>query len=310
MVPAITALVADDDKATAKLVEVLLNKWGIQTVVAHDGLEALEVMMQPAPPSLLLFDWEMPGYSGIELCEKIRQIDTTNPPYIIICTARDATEYIVHGLNQGANDYVSKPFNTQVLKARVEVGMRTLELQSRLVDAMVRLDHLASFDELTGLLNRRALFERIHEDFSRAHRAKDNLCFVVCDIDWFKRINDKYGHPAGDAVLRQLGDLLTQQLRPYDRLGRIGGEEFLLLFSVTTIDSAVKVLDRIKLAIEKHDFVYEDTHITATMSFGATFIEAGEQIARVESYFKRADEALYRSKELGRNCVTFSDNLV
>ncbi|WP_028024324.1 GGDEF domain-containing response regulator [Enterovibrio calviensis] len=310
MVPSITALVADDDKATAKLVEVLLNKWGIKTVVAHDGLEALEVMMQPKPPSLLLFDWEMPGYSGIELCEKIRQIDTTNPPYIIICTARDATESIVHGLNKGANDYVSKPFNTQVLKARVEVGTRTLELQSRLVDAMVRLDHFASFDELTGLLNRRALFERIHEDFSRAHRAKDNLCFVVCDIDWFKRINDKYGHPAGDAVLRQLGDLLTQQLRPYDRLGRIGGEEFLLLFSVTTIDSAVKVLERIKLAIEKHDFVYEDTHIAATMSFGATFIEAGEQIARVESYFKRADEALYRSKELGRNCVTFSENLV
>ncbi|OEE68434.1 diguanylate cyclase response regulator [Enterovibrio norvegicus FF-33] len=310
MTPPLTALIADDDKATAKLVEMLLIKWGIKTVVAYDGLEALEVMMQADPPSLLLLDWEMPSYSGIELCEKIRQIDTANPPYIILCTARDSAEHIVQGLNKGANDYISKPFNTQVLKARVEVGKRTLELQSRLVDAMTRLDHLASFDELTGLLNRRVLFERIREDFSRAHRAKENLCFAVCDIDWFKRINDKYGHPAGDAILRQLGDLLTQELRPYDRLGRIGGEEFLLLFSVKDDCNAVKVLERIRSAIEHHDFVYDEKLIAVTMSFGATFIEAGAEVARVEAYFKRADEALYRSKETGRNHVTFSENIV
>ncbi|WP_407331171.1 diguanylate cyclase [Enterovibrio sp. 27052020O] len=310
MTPHLTALIADDDKATAKLVDVLLQKWGIETVVAHDGLEALEVMMRAVPPSLLLLDWEMPGYSGIELCEKIRQIDTSNPPYIILCTARDSAEHIVQGLNKGANDYVSKPFNTQVLKARVDVGLRTLELQARLVDAMSRLDHLASFDELTGLLNRRVLFDRIREDFSRAHRAKENLCFAVCDIDWFKRINDKHGHPAGDAILHRLGELLTQELRPYDRLGRIGGEEFLLLFSVEDEINAWKVLERIRRAIECCDFVYEGKKISVTMSFGATFIEAGEEVARVEAYFKRADEALYRSKETGRNHVTFSENIV
>ncbi|USH03091.1 diguanylate cyclase [Grimontia kaedaensis] len=306
----VRALIADDDKASAKLVEVLLQKWGVEAVVAHDGLEALEQVMQPEPPSLLILDWEMPGYSGIELCQKIRQIDMANPPYIIICTARDSAEHIAEGLNQGANDFVTKPFNTQVLRARIEVGRRTLELQARLVDAMTRLDHLASYDELTGLLNRRALFERVHEDFSRAVRTESRLCFSVCDIDWFKRINDKYGHPAGDAILRQLGELLSQQLRPYDRIGRIGGEEFLLLFSVKDAGRAYKVLERIRMEIERFRFEFEGRVIPVTMSFGATFVIPDERVERVEDYFSHADQALYQSKEKGRNLVTFFDNCV
>ncbi|KKD58378.1 response regulator receiver protein [Grimontia sp. AD028] len=306
----VRVLIADDDKASAKLVEVLLRKWGVEVIVAHDGVEALEHIMQPEPPSLLLLDWEMPGYSGIELCQKIRQIDTSNPPYIIICTARDTAEHIAEGLNQGANDFVTKPFNTQVLKARIEVGRRTLELQARLVDAMTRLDHLASFDELTGLLNRRALFERVHEDFSRAMRTDSRLCFAVCDIDWFKRINDEHGHPAGDAILRQLGEIFSRQLRPYDRVGRIGGEEFLLLFSVKDAGRAHKVLERIRQAIEAHSFEYQGQFISVTMSFGATFVIPGEKVERVEDYFSHADKALYQSKERGRNLVTFFDNCV
>ncbi|MDD1783740.1 diguanylate cyclase [Enterovibrio sp. ZSDZ35] len=301
----ITALIADDDKATAKLVEVLLNKWGVEAIVAHDGVQALEVMMQETPPTLLLFDWEMPGYSGIELCQKIREIDTDDPPYIIICTARDSAEHIAEGLNKGANDFVSKPFNTQVLRARVEVGKRTLELQSRLINAMSRLDKLARFDELTGLMNRRAVFECIHEDFSRAARSKSCLCFTVCDIDWFKQVNDNFGHPAGDAILSELGALLTHQLRPYDRLGRVGGEEFLLLFSVEDKDNAVRVLERIRQAIECHPFKHENTDIKVTMSFGATVIDMVDNALRVEDYFKRADDALYTSKANGRNCITF-----
>lgn len=301
----VRALIADDDKASAKLVAFLLRKWGIDVIMAHDGLEALEQSMQPEPPSLLLLDWEMPGYSGIELCQKIRQLDVDNPPYIIICTARDRAEHIAEGLNAGANDFVSKPFNMQVLRARIEVGKRTLELQARLVDAMTRLDHLASFDELTGLFNRRALFERVHEDFSRAIRMNTRLCFSVCDIDWFKRINDQYGHPAGDSVLRQLGELFTRQLRPYDRVGRIGGEEFLLLFSVRDEVRAGKVLERIRCAIEQHPFTYQGKSLPVTMSFGATFVVPDERVDRVETYFSHADKALYQSKETGRNRVSF-----
>ncbi|WP_325891890.1 GGDEF domain-containing response regulator [Grimontia sp. NTOU-MAR1] len=306
----VRALIADDDKASAKLVEVLLKKWGIEAVVAHDGWEALEYIMQFDPPSLLLLDWEMPGYNGIELCQKVRKIDMKNPPYIIICTARDSAEHIAEGLNQGANDFVTKPFNTQVLKARVEVGCRTLKLQARLVEAMTRLDRLASFDELTGLLNRRALFERVHEDLSRAMRTESRLCFAVCDIDWFKRINDKYGHPAGDAILRQLGALLSQQLRLYDRVGRIGGEEFLLLFSVKDVVRANKVLERIRQEIEKCRFEFEGKVIPVTMSFGATFVTPDDKVERVEVYFSHADKALYKSKERGRNLVTFFDDCI
>ncbi|MEI8610986.1 diguanylate cyclase response regulator [Enterovibrio norvegicus] len=310
MAPSFTALVADDDKALAKLVEVLLRKWGLDVIVANDGLEALEVMMHPNPPSLLLLDWEMPGYSGIELCEKICQIETSNPPYIIICTARDSAEHIALGLNKGANDYVPKPFNTQVLRARVDVGIRTLELQSRLVDAMHRLDHLASYDELTGLLNRRALFERLNEDFSRIEREKGKLCFALCDIDWFKKVNDTYGHPGGDALLRQLGELLGHKLRPYDRVGRVGGEEFCLVFSPHDEKEAFIVLERLRESIELYEFTFDGKRIPVTMSFGATMVDAKEKLGSVDEYFKLADDALYLSKEKGRNYVTFSENVL
>lgn len=304
------ALVADDDKASASLLTSLLSSWGIPTAVAYDGVEALEVMMQAVPPSLLILDWEMPGYSGIELCEKIRQLDTSNPPYIIICTARDSAEHVAQGLNLGANDYIAKPFDTQVLKARVEVGRRTLKLQSRLMEAMARLDHLASYDELTGLFNRRALFERVREDFARAKRTQTRLCFAVCDIDWFKEINDKFGHPAGDEILRQLGELFQHQLRPYDRVGRVGGEEFLLLFQVKDEQNAYQVLERIRECVAQHHFEYEGRTIPVTLSLGATFVSPREDSPRVESYFSHADKALYQAKAKGRNTVCFFENCI
>jgi diguanylate cyclase (GGDEF)-like protein len=295
-------LIAEDDMTSRVLLENLTRKWGWQPVVVEDGEAAWEVLQQDTAPRLLLIDWEMPRLNGLALCQRIRKQPDTDPAYIILLTSRNQTIDIVTGLEEGANDYVTKPFNNVELQARVQVGKRMLGLQQELNQAKEMLAFQASHDVLTGLLNRRAIMVALDKELSRSYRQQQSLCVVMCDIDFFKKINDNYGHLAGDYVIREVTQRISSELRPYDLVGRYGGEEFLLVFNASLQD-AFKLLERIRLSIASMPFNYEKEILKVTISSGVTVYDSFDKEGNKQVLIDAADKALYEAKENGRNRV-------
>jgi len=295
-------LIADDDLTSRVLLENLSRKWGFEPVAVEDGLAAWEELEKEDSPRLLLIDWEMPRLTGLALCQRIRRKVDSNPVYIILLTSRNKTIDIVTGLEMGANDYVTKPFNNVELQARVQVGKRMLSLQQQLNEAKEKLAFQASHDVLTGLFNRRAVMEGLEKEIARADRQQQTLCVAMCDIDFFKKINDGYGHLAGDQVIREVSQRISSILRPYDIAGRYGGEEFLLVFAASKED-AFSLLERIRLAIAETAFAYEDDVLDVTISCGLTAFNPPEDERSAQVLIDCADKALYEAKHSGRNKV-------
>ena len=295
-------LIADDDLTSRVLLENLTRKWGWEPVVVEDGEAAWEVLQQDTAPRLLLIDWEMPRLNGLALCQRIRKQSDTDPAYIILLTSRNQTIDIVTGLEEGANDYITKPFNNVELQARVQVGKRMLGLQQELNQAKEMLAFQASHDVLTGLLNRRAIMEALYKELSRSFRQQQPLCIAMCDIDFFKKINDNYGHLAGDHVIREVTQRISSELRPYDLVGRYGGEEFLLVFN-SSVQDAFKLLERMRLSIANTPFNYEKEVLKVTISSGVTVYDSFDDEGDKQVLIDQADKALYEAKENGRNRV-------
>ena len=295
-------LIADDDLTSRVLLENLARKWGWEPIVVEDGEAAWEILQQDNRPRLLLIDWEMPRLNGLALCQRIRKQSDTDPAYIILLTSRNQTIDIVTGLEEGANDYITKPFNNVELQARVRVGKRMLGLQHELNQAKEMLAFQASHDVLTGLLNRRAIMEALDKELSRSFRQQQPLCVVMCDIDFFKKINDNYGHLAGDHVIREVTQRISAELRPYDLVGRYGGEEFLLMFN-SSLQDAFKSLERIRLSIASMPFNYEKQILKVTISSGVTVYDSPDEEGDKQVLIDAADKALYEAKENGRNRV-------
>ena len=180
-------------------------------------------------PKLAILDWVMPGLSGVDVCRRARTIETSQPPYIILLTSLDQKADVVTGLEAGADDYLAKPFDPGELLARVDVGRRLVELQAKLDEAREALVHEAMHDPLTGVLNRRAFAGALTRELSRKRRYENVLAVGICDIDYFKQINDTYGHQTGDEVLCGLVRLIEKSLRGHDVLGRHGGDEFVVV---------------------------------------------------------------------------------
>ena len=301
-------LIADDDITSRVLLENLTRKWGLEPVVVEDGKAAWDILQQDDAPRLLLLDWEMPHLTGLALCQRIRRSADTNPAYIILLTSRNETVDIVTGLEMGANDYVVKPFSPVELQARVQVGKRMLGLQNELNQAQQELAFQASHDVLTGLLNRRAIMEGLDKELARTSRQHQPFCVAMCDIDFFKAINDNYGHLAGDIVLKEVSQLISAEMRQYDSVGRYGGEEFLLLLNASSED-AYSLLERIRLSIESTVFNYQDHALKVSISSGlADFQLLGhEQENASQLLIDSADKALYKAKESGRNKVVLAE---
>ena len=188
----------------------------------------------------------MPGLDGPELVHKIRTSGQKSYTYIIMLTAMDDKDNIVLGLESGADEYLTKPFNSRELIARVASGMRILRLEEELMQARMQMEALAMHDGLTGLLNRRAIEEYAEAEFNMANRKKQAMSVILLDIDHFKNVNDRFGHKFGDVVLRQVAQTLKEDLRNYDRVGRWGGEEFLLILPGTELRDAVTVAERLR----------------------------------------------------------------
>lgn len=295
-------LIAEDDLTSQILLEKLTRQWGYEPIIAEDGEKAWQILKQENAPKLLLIDWEMPRLNGIALCQRIRRQDNENPPYIILLTSRNTVSDIVVGLDVGANDYITKPFDSIELCARVQVGQRMLGLQQELIQAKEKLLYQANHDGLTGLLNRKAIIETLNVELARAIRQQLPLCIALIDIDLFKQINDNYGHLAGDIVLREVTDLISSELRPYDFAGRYGGEEFLLVLNASE-SMAAKLLDRIRQLIQDTIFRYAQNNIEITISTGYAIFEPVNDLRDDQALIDAADKALYSAKENGRNKV-------
>jgi len=295
-------LIAEDSSTSRMLLSAVAKKWGYEVIEAEDGVAAWEIMQQEDAPRLLILDWEMPNMNGIEVCERVRAKKSSNPPYILLLTARTEADDIVEGLSKGANDYVSKPFNNAELQARMQVGQRMLEMQSKLNDAMEELKIHATYDALTGVLNRRAILNQMPKEIQRVRRQKRELCIGMCDIDYFKKINDTHGHLVGDEVLKEVTKRMESTLRVYDVIGRFGGEEFLVIAN-TTKDHLLDVFERICEKISATPIDIEEVSLNVTISCGVTQLLADEEDSTV--ILVRADEALYEAKDSGRNQVVF-----
>jgi diguanylate cyclase (GGDEF)-like protein len=292
-------LVAEDDRASRNLLSRILAGWGYEVSAVSDGLEAWAELQGPDPPPLVVLDWMMPGLDGVEVCRLARAVPTPSPPYIILLTARSGKEDIVVGLEAGADDFVSKPFDRDELRARVEVGRRFVELNRELVESRRALEIQARVDALTGAMNRRAIVDTLEVATARADRLREPLAVGMMDIDYFKRINDTYGHVAGDEVLKEVVGRTRASIRPYDSLGRFGGEEFLVIMPGSGVRSTRSILERVRIAVCSVPVPAGSVGIAVTVSIGGTV--KGEE--SLDHLLRVADDALYRAKAKGRNRV-------
>jgi two-component system, cell cycle response regulator len=295
-------LVAEDDPISRLLITRFLGVWGYETVTAVNGEEAWQIVQQENAPEMLILDWNMPGMDGIEICRRVRACSDGPYRYVLLLTARAGRDDLVHGLEAGADDYVTKPLDAAALKARLTIGRRILDLQQRLVLAAEQTRFEASHDSLTGIWNRAAILEFLRGQFSRASRDGISLALAVADIDFFKKVNDTFGHVAGDVVLREVARRLRQSLRPYDWVGRYGGEEFLIIAPDCTLANGFATCERLRSVVGGKPFDVGGQAVNVTMSFGvATSAETGA--LDDDGLIRAADAALYLAKEHGRNRV-------
>jgi two-component system cell cycle response regulator len=210
----------------------------------------------------------MPGLDGIELCRRIRKTKTEAYKYVVLLTARDSKEDVVAGLEAGADDYLTKPFDVNELHARVRAGKRILELQAALMRAHADLKFEAAHDRLTGLWNRGAIMDLLNRETQRGLRTGEPVGVIMADLDHFKRINDTYGHPTGDAVLREVATRLVQSVRNYDYVGRYGGEEFLIVLAECSPSDLMVRAERVRNYVSEKPVDTESGPIPVTISIG------------------------------------------
>src|ERR1035441_5666816 len=222
-------LIAEDDPISRRMLEAFLVKAGFQVMIASDGLEALRVLEKEDAPTLAVLDWMMPGLEGPQVCQRVRKQVDRPYVYILLLTARSQKGDLLHGLESGADDYLTKPFDAQELRARLHVGQRILDLQDGLIAAREELRFRATHDLLTGIWNRGSALDAIHREKSRQVREGGSFGVILIDVDHFKQVNDTYGHLCGDEVLKEVAARMARCVRPYDTLGRYGGEEFLVV---------------------------------------------------------------------------------
>ncbi len=290
-------LVVDDISANVEILSIHLSDEGYDVAEALSGKQALSILQDSKEDAdqeidLILLDVMMPIMSGLEVLAHIKKDTQSKNIPVILVTANADEQNVAEGLDMGAFDYIIKPYSLLVLLARVRGALREKERQDL-------LEKWATTDPLTELFNRRHFFEMTHRELDRSNRLHSPLSFIMLDIDFFKRVNDKYGHLIGDMVLVSLAKTLRQQLRSVDLCCRYGGEEFVLCLPDTNLTDARDVAERIRLAVHKEAIPSnESTSVSISISLGVADNQHDES---VEAILKRADNALYKAKDGGRN---------
>lgn len=296
-----SVLIADDDAISRMMLESCLRKWQLEVTTAKDGIYAWHEIQKKNAPSLIILDWIMPGISGIDLCRKIRARKSPHYPYVILLTSRDGKEDLLEGLEAGADDYLTKPFDANELRSRLMVGSRILRLQNELLRKEEELRFEARHDRLTSLWNREAILNFTARELARARRSKNPVGVLMLDVDHFKSINDTYGHQTGDMVLQEVGKRLLNGMRSYDWAGRYGGEEFLVLLCHSNPETLMMCAQRLREAICSEPVRVGDLELDITVSIGAAL--SSSTLLTSDKMVGIADAALYRAKNNGRNRV-------
>jgi diguanylate cyclase (GGDEF)-like protein len=314
-------LIVDDLPFNIKILSNLLKKYEI--LVADNGSKAIQ-FAKTHLPDLILMDIIMPDMDGFSACSVLKNFAETATIPIIFITARNKAEDIIKGFEVGGVDYITKPFNSAELYARIKTHLELKRTREELNNYVLRLEELnkqlshknvqlnevmknlhvnAMTDPLTGLANRRHMTEKIHEEINRFSRTERLFSLILADVDYFKKINDDFGHECGDYILKSVAETMRANIRKHDSLARWGGEEFLFLLPETNLEGSLIIAEKLRKIVEESKIFYEDNKINITMTFG---VASFSQSNGMDGSIKKADIALYKGKERGRNCVVAS----
>lgn len=272
-------------------------------MAVDSGEKAWELLQGQLTPDLLILDWMMPGIDGIELCRRIRSAQSDRYQYILLISGKDEKREVVAGLDAGADDYLTKPFDIGEFHARIRAGNRILALQRDLMQALDGLRYQATHDDLTGLWSRGPAMHLLKRDLERGIRSGSPTGVLLIDLDHFKKINDTYGHLSGDVVLKEAASRISRAVRSYDFVGRYGGEEFMAVLSNCTEHELQIVAERVRMAVAETPVRADGTEIRVTASVGGAVAQHHtNELALLAS----ADTALYEAKQNGRNRVTIT----
>ncbi len=313
-------LVIDDDPIVRHLITKVLSAQGHTVTTATSGKEGLKAIVQHCPP-VVITDWMMPEMDGLDLCRAVRRSDLLRKTYVIVLTAKTEPDNLLEAFAAGADDYLAKPVDTRVLLARLGAAQRVIALQEIVEDdrndirhalaqlsvANRKLEHMAHYDQLTTLPNRRYALDRLDQEWDRARRTGVPLLCMLIDIDRFKRVNDNYGHDVGDVVLRSTGLTIQKNLRMSDVVCRFGGEEFLAICPAADLEEGKALGDRIRTEVA--DNTIEHGHYQGRVTISIGVASSAQGVNTPGDLVKLADEYLYAAKEAGRNRVCIADRI-
>jgi two-component system cell cycle response regulator len=302
----VNVLIADDEPLSRQILRALLTKWGYDVVAVENGDAAWASLRTPDAPRVALLDWMMPGMDGVEVCRQLRREKPDPYTYILLISAMDAKEKVVEGLDSGADDYLTKPFHPQELKARLRVGLRLLELEDKLVHSRDAMRFKATHDALTEIWNRGAILEILSREMVRSRREGTSLGILLIDLDHFKCVNDHHGHLTGDAVLKEVSKRMLAEIRTYDSLGRYGGEEFLVLLPGCSAADTANKAELLRSSMVRQPIATATGSLNITLSVGGVSV-ANWPTDDINQVLHMADTALYRAKDEGRNQVVMAD---
>ena len=295
-------LIADDEVLSRRLLEKTLERAGYEVSAVENGRLAVEQLNQPHGPRLALLDWVMPELDGPGVCREVRKHQEQSYVYMVLLTSKESKEDIVAGLESGADDYLTKPFNVEELKARLRTGERVLHLEGRLVEAREQMRFKATHDALTCIWNRGVIMDLLGRELSRSQRESGCTIMLLGDVDHFKSVNDTYGHPVGDEVLQEIARRLLLSIRSYDFVGRYGGEEFLVVLNNCRPDAAFARAEQIRKNVGTRPVQTDAGPLGISMSLGMLLSsDWGHRPA--DELLREVDAALYVAKTAGRNCV-------
>ncbi len=306
-----SVLIAEDDPIFRHVLQSWLQRWNYRVIALDNGLDAWNVLRMEGSPPMAILDWMMPAMDGIEVCRKIRSLQRGPYKYVLLLTAKDDKQDVVAGLEAGADDYLTKPFNVDELRGRVRSGKRILELQAALLHAKDALQFEASHDRLTSLWNRGAIMDLLEKEVQRRRRTQDPLGVIMADLDHFKSINDSHGHLVGDAVLQEAARRLASGVRGYDMVGRYGGEEFLIVLPGCSVSDLIVTAERFRRSVAEQPFDTSAGPLVVTLSLGvASEGPDSQEQSSCQTLLRSADTALYVAKAQGRNRVAGAPHVV
>lgn len=297
--------IIDDDPIARQILRSSLARLGLEVIEFHDGSTAWDYFLAN-PPRFVITDWLMPNLDGLDLIRNLRSAHFHGYTYSIILTGKEDKTDVVTGLSAGADDYLTKPFDISELRARVNIGLRILELEDDLNRAKEQMERMAMFDYLTGMLSRRAIYSHLQGEIDRFYREGGSLSIMMLDLDHFKALNDSYGHMVGDQALCLVAEQISQSVRPYDWAARWGGDEFLVVLPNTNLEQADAVSNRIHSRIHKLELTIPDKDpLHLHISIGV--ISTTKVPDGIDGLIQAADEALYSAKKGGKDCIFTKD---